>query len=340
MLGKVLGVLNVLAAFALVFFASSNWGQRQAWSYSAYRFQLAREGLPLDADTTDPEGGRQVDRLSDATFRELLRPVGGYSGANVTPADKTQLAEVQRVHDKLRSEVETANGEPAKRQKLEALLLPFASTLGERDKLAARIREEPVDKLLAPDGPFEQAFTQATQSAGPKGQERSPEDRRLAVARLLFNVSQDDAARQRAAVVVGLPAFTAAANQQAAALADMATQVRLVLAEGRYQFVQQHGEVVSELQSFAQDLRDRQADLDQQQAFIARHTALLGARSADVKNLQEQIEQARQASAGALQQLAGEQQRLFEADRAVGRDVQRNLQLEREIRQRESSNPR
>jgi hypothetical protein len=62
---------------------------------------------------------------------------------------------------------------------------------------------------------------------------------------------------------------------------------------------------------------------------------LLAARQADVVQLRESHEKARQATAAALAQLGAEQQRLFEAQRAVATGVDRNLDLEQQIRNRE-----
>ena len=46
--GKLLAVLNVLAAIAFVVFAGMDWGQRQRWAYAAYLHDVIVDGLPID----------------------------------------------------------------------------------------------------------------------------------------------------------------------------------------------------------------------------------------------------------------------------------------------------
>jgi hypothetical protein len=50
-LGKLLAVLNVLAAIAFVVIAGMDWGQRQRWAYAAYLHAQHREADAAVLDT-------------------------------------------------------------------------------------------------------------------------------------------------------------------------------------------------------------------------------------------------------------------------------------------------
>jgi hypothetical protein len=327
-LGKVLAAANVLAVLVFFYLVVADWGQRQSWAYAAFRTDLALDGLPVNIHDADTDGVRRVDKLSDATFQEVLRPAGGPAAQALAPADKTQEAEAKRVHDHLLTEINGLGGDPAKRERLAALLLPLTRTLGERQALALRIQEQPIANLLAPDGPFEQALKPAL--AGPA--ERDPGDQQRAIAHLLFNLAGDDAARQRAAVVVGLRAFATEADQQAAAIQRMAEQLRDIMAADRARFEADYNHVIADLHVLATDLEARQRALAKQRALVEQHRILLNTRAADLKLLKDQLETARQNMKGSLDEVAREQQRLFRADRQVGQALEQNLHLEEQIR--------
>ncbi len=336
LIGKLLAVANVLAALAFAFLAAADWGQRQAWGYGGLRMELALDGLPLDANATDPDGVRLADKISNATFQAIMQPVGGVSPPPSQPADRTQLAEVKRVHDRLRGEIDGLADAGAKRRRLAAILVPLAQTLDARHALEAQIGGEPVDKLLSAEGPFEKAFTEVLQGKNAKGQELSTEGKRQAVAHLLFNVAQNEQERQRAAVVVGLRALAAEADRQALALRDMGDRVALVLAQDRGEFMKNYQQQLVELGDLAGQVEGRRAELKRQQDLVERNKALLSARTADVRTLQADLEKVRQETTASLARLAKEQALLFQAQERVGRRLEQNLSLERQIRSLEA----
>src|SRR5207248_6269695 len=71
-LGKVLAILNVIAAFVFLLIAALDWGQRQSWVYAAYRADLALDGLPLDDKELDLKGQKRNDRLTDKTYTSVM----------------------------------------------------------------------------------------------------------------------------------------------------------------------------------------------------------------------------------------------------------------------------
>jgi len=328
--GKVLAILNVLAAFGLAYAALLDWTQRQSWAYHVYRMEFPIKGLPVDQDEIDADGHRRIDNISDKTIQEVFQPVGGLEGTTLLPEDKTQLREVKRVHDKLKSEIERQPNDADKRAKLKSVLLPLPGTLSERQGVKTRIDSaKSFADLMGPQGDFEKAFAAVTGKAG-QGQE--PEDTRRLIAHLLFCTSQDDQARQRAAVVVGLKAFTHEVNSRAHALQQMAHQLQADMVADRSQFDREQRRILGELELLARDLDERKEELDRRQTLVNRHNALLKAREADIVELKKQIDTAGEATKTALTELAKEQGRLFGVQTQVGEDLQKNLRLEQQMR--------
>jgi hypothetical protein len=333
-LGKVLLVLNLLAAAAFAYLAAVDWQERQAWSYAVFRHDLALEGLPLDEEQKDVDGTREVDKLSDKTVQDVFRTVGGDVTPPMTPEDKTQEAEVRRLEKRIRSDVDGLGDEKAKRQRLAAYLVPLETTYGDRERLIRQVQSEPVERLVAEDGPLARAFRPALD------RNQDPGRRRDAVAHLLLNVTDPrSTGYERVVAVVGLRAFSAEADRQAAVLRGMASEVDLALRRDRSAFETEYQRRVAELRRLADRLADRQAKLSEYQDLATRQRALLTQRQADVRDLREQIDKARKATAETLAQLAAEQQRLFEAQRDVAEGVAKNLQLERQLLSSEPGAP-
>ena len=69
-------------------------------------------------------------------------------------------------------------------------LVPLARTWGQRDELQRKI-ESNVDAVLASDGDFEAAFKEALEGKTATEQELAFEERRQAIAHLLFNLSDN-----------------------------------------------------------------------------------------------------------------------------------------------------
>ena len=216
---------------------------------------------------------------------------------------------MKRVHDKLKADIERETSDAAKREKLKSVLLPLADTLSERQELKTRIDSaKSFAELMGPQGDFEKAFAAV---AGKAGQGREPEDTRRLIAHLLFCMSQADSqperARERAAVVVGLKAFTHEANLRAHALQQMAHQLQAEMVADRSQFDRQQRRILHELELLARDLDERKEELDRRQTLVNRHTALVKAREADIVELKKQIDAAGEATKTALTELAKEQ---------------------------------
>jgi hypothetical protein len=129
--GKILTVLNLLGAAALVYLAAVDYGVRQQWSYVVLRYDLMLQGIPLDSNQTDKRGIAIVDQLTDDTLQALFRNVGG------NPS-RTQLDEVAAVRSRIDGLVAAQQADPRAQSLLLAnILMPFADTLLERDEYLA-----------------------------------------------------------------------------------------------------------------------------------------------------------------------------------------------------------
>jgi hypothetical protein len=334
-LGKILVVFNVLAALVFAYLAAVDWGQRHAWSWAVNSEEFAMDGLPLDENETDADGTPLVELISDKTFEEMLRPVGG-GPSSPTSADKTQMAEVKRRHDQLRAQIDAAQNDREKRDRLLRILVPLARLGSDRDEIRDQINNGKIDDLMSNDGPFEKAFRDGLEPNRDAGM------RRQAVAHLLFNLCDPNLNTtdyQRVAVVVGVSALAYEADRQAQALRDMATRVQLAMANEQAAFEKDYKRVLSELNIEAETLLAQTTKLAEFTKLKEEHQRLAQAREQDLTDLRRRLETARAATLVALNQLDLEQQRLFEAQSAVVKTSDKNQDLERQVRQLEKVEP-
>ena len=339
LLGKLLAVLNILAALGFVYLAAADYALRRSWSYAVTRYDLKLDGLPLDDEERDPlDGQKRVVQIGE----HILQAASEGGGV---PGVATQQAELKRVHDQLLGEIQGKDGEEAKRKQLAAVLIPLAVTGPERDALAQQIATAKWDDLMGPEGPFERAFNQILAR-------KDQQDRREAFAHLLFNLGAhflfnppqpDEAAftawQQRVVAVIGLKAYTAEVNRQATALREMTGRVQSALVQDRSDFETQHNKMVGALRVLAEQIDDAQADLKHQLAIQQAHETLVTKRKEERDRLKGVLENARAATKEALLKQADEEKRLFAAqgDLADGQLV--NERLERKIRELENLEP-
>src|SRR5688572_5749809 len=69
--GKVVAVLNVLAAGAFLYLLASTLQRRQAWSYAVWRYELNVDGLPVDRDEPDAANEPRHENIPDAVVEEM-----------------------------------------------------------------------------------------------------------------------------------------------------------------------------------------------------------------------------------------------------------------------------
>src|SRR5262249_16339730 len=151
-LGKVLVILNVLAALVFVYLAAVDWGKRQDLSYKVFRNELIFNGLPVD----DEEGGSRVppvrlaSQISTQTLNEMY---GAATGGEELGGEKvkTQEAEVTRDPGKTRQKTDSLDGDAAKRAYLRNVLLALSRNAAERTYAAQRAGDPkvPISELSA-----------------------------------------------------------------------------------------------------------------------------------------------------------------------------------------------
>src|SRR3954451_9441254 len=88
--GKILAILNLLAAVGFLFLGILDYAKRQAWADLALQREVLLQGLPLDENEPDADGRPRVAGLRPAFLEETFRTAGG------SPV-RTQLEEVQKV---------------------------------------------------------------------------------------------------------------------------------------------------------------------------------------------------------------------------------------------------
>jgi hypothetical protein len=343
MLGKILAVFNVLAALLFIFILARDYSEQQKWAYADFRYDLVLSGLPVDGEEKDVDGIPIVSKISDFTAQQMFQTAGG-------SPEKTLFKEVERVKKKVKSDLESVQGEGQKRAKLEAILGPMARTGVERDALLQKIRTANMDDLT---GLVDKLFdtvshpNQLTQNADPftiafEGLEaktgsgaRDPGEVRESVAHLLFNCAADDQERQRVAVVVGIKAYANEVNREADALNSMIQRVRLEMQRDLSGFEAAQPPQVKAIEELAEKILDAEKQLDNQVKLAMSHNTLAMQREMDLKLLLQKLAAARTATAKTRNLLAKEQQFYFDAEAEVGKRDKENKKLEKEIRTKE-----
>jgi hypothetical protein len=134
MLGKILAILNVLAAAGFFYLASQVWAQRLQWEDAALQHDLMANGLPVDEEDKDREGFPKFKDLRAPLLKKL------FSSDPV----KTQKEEVERLRKKLLARLDDTNLPGTKAQKLARILVPLADEGEDRLRLYKRVMDATV----------------------------------------------------------------------------------------------------------------------------------------------------------------------------------------------------
>lgn len=166
LLGKLLLVVNLLAAAGFVYLATQNWKGRQTITAAGLRTQLLITGLPLDderiADRKYEEdevpfvfregpGGVPTETISkkilDVYFQAGPGGDGSTAGSLAGGAVTSQIAEAKRVRAKIEENLKAAPGPAEKVALLKEWLLWQAETYDERLEYQALIEARNADEL-------------------------------------------------------------------------------------------------------------------------------------------------------------------------------------------------
>jgi hypothetical protein len=361
-LGKVLAVLNVLAALAFVALAIFALSKTREWAYSGYRHDLALQGLPVDDKETDAEGNLRVKSLTGPVLKDVFKGIG-------PPEVKTQVEEVQRVKSNLDGKI---NASENKRKTLARILLPLASSYDRREGLTklkngqnlsytelSRVFDSQFSEELRKEGDpkkqdqrieerlqenYNQAFEDAKRG-GPGGQ-HDLESQRQAIARLLFQlveVQEDEnpaepkrsplesPAYKRFQMVVGWEAAVRAVNEEEAVLAQMVQEGDAILARDRSDFAEAHRVLLAQLAAFAQAVQWEKDFLAFQEALAVKHDSMVKERRDEVQKVKDELAKSQDETKKQLQKQAAKEQDVFAKQRDLWKMFEENKELERKI---------
>jgi hypothetical protein len=329
LLGKVMAVLNVVAAIIFVCLAILDYGIRQGWMVRVRQQDFIINGLPIDESDRDVEGLPVVTNVTEGMQKRLFEGAG-------QPV-RTQLEEVQKQERAQRQAIEQNAGNLGQVQKdLEALLVPMARTWGERQDLRERIRKATkTEDLMGPDGPFAAAFRPALQGQTAGGSALSPDQRRQAIALLLFGLAREPADRQHVVVVVGLDAYARAVTSQAAALEAMIPALQSEMVADRAGFVAEYTTIMEQIRELNGHLLALDETLVKQSELQKQQNALVLSRKKNIEDIRADIAAARKVAAEETAEQSRLETELFKAQGAVDRANRDNQKLENQIRERE-----
>ncbi len=322
---KVLAILNVVAAILCLTIAVPDYARRQAWTFAVLREDFILKGLPVDDNEKDAEG-RPLVKLVGKSMQEQL--FTGLSQPVIT--QKQEVIDRQKA---LLAKIGEAADAAAKKEIIEKALVPLAQSWGQRDELRRKIRDPnvSVETLLAAEGPFEAAFTEALEGKTATNQELAFEERRQAIAHLLCNLSDNPDDHRRALAVVGIRAYVHEVDSQATALGNMVPEIQHALEADLGAFEVEHKDLIRQIVLKADRVRHLDEILQTQTLLAQEHTTLLAARQADVQGVSAEIDEAKKATAIALKGQSELEDALFKAHRTIATAAEKNQQLLRQI---------
>ena len=325
---KFLVILNILATGGFVYLAGLDYSVRQAWSQAVFQHELAIDGLPLDR--TDP--GRnitqpQADDLGDDDSPGFLGDLFKAAGAG-KPVVKTQERELERVRAALLKEFAELP-EAQRRQRIRDLLLAQAQTYADRLAVLKQARDpdattEQLQKLLM--GKFDEAVAA----------DRDLAAKRRAVAHLLYNLDPNLESHQRLTVIVGLKAYVREAAEQARALREIADSTRFEAGEDRRLFEDAYQRNRDRIVDLMLQLDRQQSDHVAKQRLVQRiEEEIIKPQAARIEELNAEKTKVKAMADDLLKQQAELENELFVLHRQMSDLLEKNLQREREIRDRE-----
>jgi len=340
LLGKILAIFNVLAAIGFLAVAVMDYGKQRAWSTLVFQQDLLLNGLPLDDTEKDADGEVISQKIGTYSLQQLLT-----GGQPVT----TQLAEVKQRQTALQGTITQAGGEPEQRSKMKEILLPLATTFGEREEMKRRIDAEPIDQLMGDDGPFKSAFREAVEGktadtikapgadAPPPSIRQVGEDlRRHAIAHLLFNLGdKPENYDQRLQGVIGVKAFLAEVTSEVAVNKGLLDAYEIAIRNESHPFEMKDRELLTQIIAFAQRLQEQREVLQKQETNRDVHATLVNKRKQDIVEMQARLENEKKILDANLARQKELETALAKANQEAAQTSDANKALEKQIRSRE-----
>ena len=151
-LGKVLTFLNVLVAVILLVIAGMDYGQWRGAHYAAFRHELVVTGLPVDDTERNPDRPDEpiVDKLVPNVLADVFKGAdGGPDLGETKPSVKTVIQELDRVQQKVSSNLGAASTPEEKKARIQKYLLMQARDVAERDRFKEMAQKGDIDGAQA-----------------------------------------------------------------------------------------------------------------------------------------------------------------------------------------------
>jgi hypothetical protein len=330
LLGKIIAILNVVAATVFLVVAWLDWAQRERWAYAVFRHDLLVEGLPIDDKELDQDLHPRVNKLRASTLDEIFQAAGG---SHV----KTQTEEVNRLRSLVQSKID---GAPNKGQALARFLHPLARTYLERDNLAQFMASNQITEAQTAE--LQRRLDQQFDGVITPGGKQTLEERKANAARLLFCLgevldagAEQPTAYKRFLVISGLAAAAREVDAEASLLQQMTGQAILAHEAERAQFLYDHNQVVGQSQNLA-DAWDRQAlFLKAKKEEADAQDQLVKERTAQIEDLAKQLDKLRQDTRTKLDEQAKLEEAVMKGLIDLRDTAKKNQELERQIRELE-----
>jgi len=338
LLGKILAIFNVLAAIGFLVVAVMDYGKQRAWSTLVFQQELLLNGLPLDDTEKDADGDVISQKIGTYTLQQLLT-----GGQPVT----TQIAEVKQRQTALQSAITQAGGEPEQRQKMKDILLPLATTFGEREEMKRRIETEPVDQLMGDDGPFKAAFREAAEGktietikvpgADPATRQVGEDIRKQAIAHLLYNLGdKPETYDQRLQGVIGVKAFLAEVTNEIAVNRGLLDAYEHAIHNESHPFESKDRELLTQIIAFATRLQEQRDALQKQETHRDVQRSLVNKRQQDIADMKARIDAEQKNLDAQLARQKELETALDKANKEADQTSAANKALEKQIRSRET----
>ncbi len=337
LLGKTLAILNILAAIGFLVVAIMDYGKQRAWSTLTFQQDLLIQGLPLDEEEKDFNGEVVSKKIGPATLEQLQS-----GGQPVT----SQVAEVKQRQSALQSAITGAGDEAEQRKKMAEILLPVATTFGEREEIKQKIATEPLDQLMGDDGPFKTLFREALEGkttsrfqpaeGGAGIRPISGDLRRQAIAHLLFNLGDKPPGyNQRLQGIIGMEAYLQEVTNQIAVNKSLLDAYQAAIARESLPFEVKHRQLLHDLITSAGHVQEEREALHKHEISRDTHRALVGKRKQDVTDLLALIDAEQKRLDAALARQKELEVALDKANADAAATQETNKSLEKQIRSRE-----
>ena len=368
LLGKLMIIVNLLAAGAFVYFATQDWKGRQTINAAALRFKLPISGMPFDGpDKFDPEdetdfhvqlgGDLTTETVSKKILDTYFQNASGGEFLGDKAAVPCQLAEIKRVKAKIeltlkdksdQEKVELLSGwlidqSETYDQRLDVQNLTKAGNATELEKRllalfdavlttpAALSELVEANKKIEPTEPKDVLSKVAELRAKPF----DSGDRQSRAAQLLTYLSQDAPWQKRVMLVVGLRRYVSAISTQALRLRDMTARLERLIVTNQVGYLAEDADL-NKMARDRTDLANRQSKLKKEKVDQKnKEDDFIGQRQTQLDTIKNQLLKIKAEVDEALARQGQIEAGLFEIQREVAMTLDEIYRLETELIARE-----